>query len=552
MKNAIYVLLGLVLAVPPRHSYAASPPPKLEERLKELLTGGPGGAVVARKSPEGKTRFVTIGRLNADDSKPMTADTLFEIGSITKMFTGLLLAQAVVEGRMTLDDRIARHLPAGLQLAPEVAAITLGQLATHTSGLPRVPPDIFAADPKDPYARYDAAALHACLNGLKLGQAAPRPVDYSNLGVALLGHLLSRVYGRSYADLLAEKITRPLGLHDTVITPDAEQQERLAAPYSGQVRVSGWHFDVFTAAGAIRSSASDLVRFVERLTAADSPLKAAWQLARQPRADFPAYGGRIGLGVIMSERDGELFYGHDGGTGGYRSYLEFSASTGALLAVLINNDAHEGLAVASAIREWEQPVPRQWRTGPVEQAIAPEKLAEYAGVFAIDDTASFTALIDPQGRLVIRLTGQSFFPAYHMGNDRFFLKVVAAEYQFARDKDGRIGSLTLHQNGHKIPAKRTAKPIPPVLARTSAQLAAYTGSYELTPRHFFEVSTRDDQLMVKLSGQPAYPVFCEREDRFAYDVVEAALTFERDASGKVVALVLHQGGLDQRARRKQP
>lgn len=552
MKNAPSVLLGLLLTVPPCHTFAASPPPNLKERLKKLLTGDPGGAVVARKSPEGKTGFATIGRLSAEDTKPMTADTLFEIGSITKMFTGLLLAQAVVEGRVSLDDRIARHLPAGLPLAPEVAAITLGQLATHTSGLPCLPPDFLAVDPKDPYARYDAAALHASLAGLKLGQAAPRPVDYSNLGVALLGHLLSRVYERSYADLLEEKIARPLGLRDTVIAPDPEQQKRLAAPYSGQVRVSGWHLDVFAGAGAIRSTASDLVRFVERLTAADSPLKAAWELARQPRADFPAYGGRIGLGVIMSERDGELLYGHDGGTGGYRSYLEFSASTGALLAVLINNDAHEGLAVARAIREWEQPVDRQSRTGPVELAIAPEKLAEYAGVFEIDDTESFTAMIDPQGRLVIRLTGQSFFPAYHMGNDRFFLKVVAAEYQFARDPDGRIGSLTLHQNGHKIPAKRTAKPIPIVLALTAAQLAAYTGSYELTPEHFFEVSARDGQLMVKLTGQPAYPVFCEREDRFAYDVVEAALTFERDATGKVTALVLHQGGFDQRARRKQP
>ncbi len=549
MKRMILALSGLLQAIAPHLTHAAAKP-GLAAGLAKIFAEDPGGAVVARKDAAGTVSFVPIGRLGAADPSQMSADTMFEIGSITKVFTGLLLAQAVVEGRVTLDDRIAQHLPADLPLSPDVAAITLGQLATHTSGLPRVPDNLPTADPGDPYANYDEAALHASLSRLKLAQPAPRPSDYSNLGAALLGHLLSRVYGRGYADLLEEKITRPLGLRDTVIVLDAGQKQRLAAPYSGQVRVSHWTFDVFAGAGAIRSSAADLVRFVERLTAADSPLKAAWQLARQPRADFPAYGGKIGLGVIMSERNGELFYGHDGGTGGYRSYLEFSASTGAILAVLMNNDNHEGVDVAMKIREWEQPAASKSRTGPTEQAIAPEKLAEYAGVFAIDDKASFTAMIDQQGRLAIRLTGQPFFPAFHMGNDRFFLKVVAAEYQFTRGREGRIESLTLHQNGHKVPAKRTTKPIPTVLALNAAQLAAYAGLYELTPDILFEVTVRGGQLMVKLTGQPAYPVFCEREDRFAYDVVEAALTFQRDANGKVVALVLHQGGLDQRATRK--
>lgn len=551
MRKLILSFTTLLYAILPGFSRAVEKP-GFDDALRKMFADVPGGAVIARKDAAGKTSFVPVGRRSAEDSAPMTADTLFEIGSITKMFTGLLLAQAVVEGRVTLDDQLAKHLPGELVLPPDVAAITLGQLATHTSGLPRLPADLSPANASDPYADYSTASLHTSLQNCKLTGPAPQPAAYSNLGIGLLGHLLTRVYGVSYENLLREKITRPLGLTDTVITLDDSQQARLAKPHSGSQRVANWTFDAMAGAGAIRSTAADMLRFVGRLTAADSPLKAAWELARQPRADFPAYAGKVGLCMLMSERDGKLLYGHDGGTGGYRSYLEFSTATGEILAVLINNDAPEGLAVAAKIRELEQPATSKPPSGPVEQTITPGKLAEYTGVFAIDATASFTALIDQQGRLVVRLTGQPFFPVFHMGNDRFFLKVVDAEYQFARGPDGRIETLTLHQSGHQVPARRTTKLVPTVLALNAAQLAAYVGTYELVPGILFEIKASRENLFVKLTGQPAYPVFSDREDHFVYDVVEAALTFERDADGKVVALVLHQGGLDQRARRKQP
>ncbi|MBI2814444.1 MAG: serine hydrolase [Opitutae bacterium] len=548
MRKPILRFTTLLCAILSGFSTAAEKP-EFDDALRRMFADVPGGAVIARKDAAGKVDILAIGRRSAADAAPMTADTVFEIGSITKMFTGLLLAQAVVEGRVTLDDTLARHLPGELVLPPDVAAITLGQLATHTSGLPRLPADLSPANASDPYAGYGEASLHASLQNCRLTGPAPQPAAYSNLGIGLLGHLLTRVYGVSYEDLLREKITRPLGLTDTVVTLDGSQQARFAKPHSGSQRVANWTFDALAGAGAIRSTAADLLRFVGRLTAADSPLKAAWELARQPRADFPAYAGKVGLCILMSGRGGKLLYGHDGGTGGYRSHLEFSTATGEILAVLINNDAPEGLAVAAKIREWEQPATSKPPSGPVEQTITPGQLAEYTGVYEIDGAASFTARIDRQGRLVVRLTGQPFFPVFHMGNDRFFLKVVAAEYQFARDGDGRIESLTLHQSGQQVPARRTAKPVPTVLALTAAQLAAYAGTYELAPGILFEVKASRENLFVKLTGQPAYPVFGDREDHFVYDVVEAALTFVRGADGKVEALILHQNGRDQRAAR---
>jgi hypothetical protein len=126
---------------------------------------------------------------------------------------------------------------------------------------------------------------------------------------------------------------------------------------------------------------------------------------------------------------------------------------------------------------------------------------------------------------------------------------VAAEFQFKRGADGKISGVTLHQNGREIPAQRTALPPPPVVFLESVQLKAYVGKYQLAPNLLFEVTTRGGHLFVKLTGQQALPVYCDRSDHFVYDVVEAALTFERDANGAITQLILHQNGLNQPAKR---
>lgn len=392
------------------------------------------------------------------------------------------------------------------------------------------------------------------MQSIKLSGRGPHPSDYSNLGAGLLGHLLERIYGKSYAELVTEKIAHPLGLSDTAVAPDARQLARLASPHSGKVRVEGWHFDAMAGAGALRSTATDMVKLARGLVAADSPLRAAWEMARQPRAEYPASGAKtkIGLGFIIDEREDGIYYGHDGGTGGYRSHLEFSPPAGRIMVILVNNDHPEGSDFALQIHGLGRTKVSTGMPTRPERAIATEALADYTGVYAIDRQASFTAVVDEAGRLRVRLTGQPFWPAYFMGSDRFLLKVVEAEYQFGRDATGKVDSIILHQNGREIPAKRTALETPRVVFREEVELAEYAGDFELAPGVLFEVMAKGGQLYVKVTGQAAYPVFCDRDDHFVYDVVEAALTFERGAEGKIAALVLHQGGLDQRARRKQP
>jgi D-alanyl-D-alanine-carboxypeptidase/D-alanyl-D-alanine-endopeptidase len=527
---------------------AESPADPLAEGVRKAAAALPAGGIVAAEIDHGSVRFSSAGNFAPHEGVPPER-VLFEIGSITKVFTGLLLAEAVLEGKARLDDPIAKYLPADLKLAPAVAAITLEQLATHTSGLPRLPNNMKPADSLDPYADYGHAEMYAFLAAYAPAKPAPQPADYSNIGMGLLGHILERVHGRSYAELVAERITGPLSMKDTVIELDPDQQARFAVPHSGSTTVKPWRIPGLTGAGALRSTATDLVRFAQALmNPDDSPLRAAWELARQPRADMG--GEKIGLGIMVGKHNGALTYSHGGGTGGFRSYLEFSPETQRGLVVLIDNDAREGASIAAALSQ-----PPAGAASPGERAetpLPPEQAADYVGAYALDARARFTVLPGEAGHLQIRLTGQPFLPVFFAGADRFFARAVQAEFQFNRDAGGRVISLTLFQNGREIAAKRVDEPLPTVLPTTDAELQDYIGSYDVPPGARFEITVRRSTLFAKLAAQPAFPVFKDRADHFAYDVVEAELTFERGADGKVTALVLHQNGRDLRAIRAVP
>jgi D-alanyl-D-alanine-carboxypeptidase/D-alanyl-D-alanine-endopeptidase len=507
-----------------------------------------GGFVLAEITVE-KVEFSAFGAAAPAGTPPERV--LFEIGSITKVFTGLLLAQTVIEGKAALTDPIAKFLPPDVAraMSPAAAAITLGQLATHTSGLAALPANFAPAQPADPYADYTAERLHAFLRGYQPAKSPPQPASYSNIGFGLLGHLLERIHGQSFATLVAARITGPLGMTDTVIALDADRRARFATPHSGAVVVSSWTLDALAGAGALRSTAADMARFAQAIFKNDPAIAAAWELARQPRAPFAGRGAEMGLGVFIGRHSGQPFYNHGGGTGGFRTLLELEPARGRATVLLLNNDEPDPSAlVARALR----PAPANPDAAKAperpEVPLAAEKLRDYVGVFRVDDKLRFHVVLDDSGRLRARLTGQGFLPIFHAGADRFFARAVAAEFQFARGADGAVDALALHQGGRELPARRD----PAAQANRylpAAALAAYAGRYELAPGMIFEVTPRGDTLLVKLTGQPAMPVFCTAPDHFAYDAVEATLTFERDATGVVTALVLDQHGQKPRAPR---
>ncbi|NVD97625.1 serine hydrolase [Massilia sp. BJB1822] len=312
------------------------------------------GLVIGLIDENGR-RVISHGVTRLKDGRPVDGDTVFEIGSITKVFTAIVLADMAEKGEVALDDPVAKLLP------PQVSVprrgdrqITLLNLSQHTSGLPRLPDNFTPADMNNPYVGYTQEHLYRFLAEHRLQGDIGVKKEYSNLGAGLLGHALARRVGVDYATLVRQRVTEPLRMRDTAITLTPAMQTRLATGHSEQLEpVANWDFQALAGAGALRSTANDMLRFMAaNLDMDETPLKPALLRARSPEQP---------LGWIFNRRPNAELYMHDGGTGGYASFISVdsknrrgvvilsnSAGTVGDLAVLILRSAGPSLKPPSA------------------------------------------------------------------------------------------------------------------------------------------------------------------------------------------------------------
>ena len=277
----------------------------------------------------GKRRVFTYGAAHTD--------SLFEIGSITKTFTGLLLARMAEEGKVRLDQPVRELLPPGTVGKPAADEITLLDLATQHSGLPGMPDNFKPVNRRNPYADYHVANLYAYLAKRGVWRRPHPSFLYSNLGLALLGQALANRAGTTYAMLLEQEVTGPLGLRDTVVKLSPEQWDRLLQGHSGNEPhgpAPNWDLDAFAGAGALRSTAGDMLTYLEaQLHPEGSTLSAALEASHTLRADVTARQ-RIALAWFYEEDSG--IYQHNGGTAGYSSYAFFHPQNDYAGVVLMN------------------------------------------------------------------------------------------------------------------------------------------------------------------------------------------------------------------------
>jgi D-alanyl-D-alanine-carboxypeptidase/D-alanyl-D-alanine-endopeptidase len=286
-------------------------------------------------------------------------DSIFEIGSITKTFTGLILSQMVEQGKVKFDEPVRELLPPGTVEKPAGAEITLLDLATQHSGLPRMPDNFKPVDGENPYADYHAADLYAYV--AKHGVAKPEKTEflYSNLGFGLLGQALSAEEGKAYPALLQEEVLGPLGMRDTGIMLTPAQQTRFIPGHTADHKPAhAWDLDAFAGAGAIRSTAPDMLTYVEdnlhpeQVKAAQRSRTAktivqALEQQHELRAD--AGGERIALAWLFDQGTGN--YWHNGATGGYSSYAFFNPKGDYAAVVLLNATIGQGGSYADRIGE---------------------------------------------------------------------------------------------------------------------------------------------------------------------------------------------------------
>jgi D-alanyl-D-alanine-carboxypeptidase/D-alanyl-D-alanine-endopeptidase len=384
----------------------------------------------------------------------------FEIGSITKTMVGVLLADAVLRGEVALDQTVESLLPDGLRLRDSAdAPIRLVDLATHRSGLPRLPANLdptAVPNPADPYAHYDSAALLKAVRQYQPTRARDAQWKYSNFGYGLLAWVLARQAQLSVADWLRQRLFNPLGLQGMeVATPSAAAAEATQGHNPLGQPVPGWHFLALAGAGAVRASAAELARYGQAaLGGFEHPLLEAFSLALQVHSDLgPAPNARMGLGWMMVPSLNLAT--HDGGTYGFSSslWLNLMERRGALAlanaTVVVNDLARHLLNPRQPLRDVA--AEKQAQVAALQQpavTIAPEALAALAGVYALNPRFKLT--VRARGaELLAQATGQGEFALFAKAPRVFFARVTPLEIEF-EGAEGPAPALVLRQGGQVL------------------------------------------------------------------------------------------------------
>jgi CubicO group peptidase (beta-lactamase class C family) len=361
------LILGLLLIFLVGSSPAADLKPIIDPLVEPLTKDKPAVGLVVGVWADRKPYVFGYGKVTTPDGElTPDGDTLFEIGSITKAFTGVLLAEAVQRKEVKLDDPANQHLPRGFAIQPKTdKPVTLLHLATHRSGLAAQPPFIglTARNKANPYADFTRPKLVRLMEQLKPQREPDEKYEYSNLGVGLLGHALVKVAKPGWLEietddfdsLVRERITTRLGMKDTATALSGAQKARLARGHNKDLKPTApWDFATLEACGGLRSSANDMLNFAKAnlgegnyLTrqilgsfgGGKSSLERSFQASHEKRASTDSENINVGLcWHRVTLKSGEPVVWHNGGTGGFSSMLAFTPGTKRAVVVLCAAD----------------------------------------------------------------------------------------------------------------------------------------------------------------------------------------------------------------------
>lgn len=304
------------------------------------------------------TFYFNYGETAKGNGQLPARSTLYEIGSISKTFTATLLADAARRGRIDMNAPVNNFLPDSLPILQKNGKrVTLTMLANHTSGMPRLPTNLFTSTVAlvNPYREYDRRKLFAYLMKAELAREPGKEVEYSNLGAGLLGTLLENGLNSDYEELLQKRIAGPLGMKSTALTLNDEQKRRFAQGHDGGGKAaSSWEFLALAGAGGIRSTTEDMLKYL-RAELGDGPrtLVRAMQLTQEKTA---TQGDRaIGLGWFWNVKNPQPWYWHNGGTGGFSTFAAFNLRRKTALVVLTNSQIQSDPLSLSLLSALETP-----------------------------------------------------------------------------------------------------------------------------------------------------------------------------------------------------
>ncbi|REK19010.1 MAG: serine hydrolase [Planctomycetota bacterium] len=427
---------------------------KVDALVQPLVDAGWIDGVAIGFISEDGTQQLGYGRISETNDAAPGPDTLFEIGSITKVFTGTILGKMVVDGVVKLDDPVQPIFGTAMLIPKGERPITLVDLATHTSGLPRMPTNFSPADPMNPYADYTTLQMGQFLAGHKLRREPGEKSEYSNLGMGLLGQALAVKNGYDYESLVEKEIWGPLEMTDTRITLDDDDRRRLAQGHDFDGNpVKNWDLPAMAGAGAIRSTTGDMLKFLAaNLGLKKTDLDEAMALAQQQHFESPDQAANdVGLAWQL-QRKGNVIW-HNGGTGGYHTYAAIQPEKKIGVVVLASTqtgkvDELGRKLLALLAGEDVEPV-----KVPATIELKPEDLEPLVGRYQIPGLANADVTRDGD-RLFLQISGQPKIGIYPTSETHFYCRPVEASFDFESDDAGKIARMVIHQGGRDISAKR--------------------------------------------------------------------------------------------------
>ena len=421
----------------------------VEQLVKPLLDSKSIVGCMVGILNDGQQEVYGFGEIHRGAGDKPNGDTVYEIGSITKAFTGTLLGDMVNRDLVKLDAPLQDFLPADVKLHQvKDHPIKLVDVASQSSGLPRMPNNFAPKDAKNPYVDYAPDRMFQFLGKLQL-QRPPGEYEYSNLGMGLLGHILAQKAGKTYEQLVVERICDPLKMNDTRIKLSADQRKRLAPPYdAGLGNEKNWDFDAFAGAGALRSTANDMLKLAEAsLSDDDRTVVKAIHTAWTPHFGKPG-DIRVGLGWHLA-RDGETWW-HNGQTAGYTSALYVYPPKDLAVVVLCNTASEHTTELAEKILQSLLGIKPEPIAVHKTLDVDPAVLKSYEGMYVLSLAFALTITVE-DGKLMAQATNQQKCQLFAESDTKFFYKVVDAQVSFEKDDKGNVNKLILHQNGQDMP-----------------------------------------------------------------------------------------------------
>lgn len=528
----------------------------LRQKIQQRVDDGVNTSIVIGVIDAAVPRYYSFGEQEAGGEKA-DEHTLYEIGSISKVFTGILLADQIGHKKMKADDPIADYLPAEVKV-PEYSGggpvITLGTLSDHTSALPRLPSNLDPADPGNPYADYTVEMLYDFLSNYELPREVGSAYEYSNLAAGLLGVILADQAGTTYEELMKEKITGPLGMKETAISLTDAMKKKFATGYSFGMEVESWDMPTLAGAGAIRSTTSDMLKFLAaNMGLQKTKLSKAMDLSHQPRHNKAALGS-VGLGWFIIEGSKGNIISHGGATGGYRAFAGFVKETGKGVVVMTNSDQDVG-AIGMHLLDPEVEVSEvkpsiTLRFKEIIDAEGHEGLFEKYqqlkkdGHYAIEES-QINALgyyYMGEGQLdaaieIFRINIDAFpkaFNVYDSYGEALIEKGIANYKKSLEINPANTNAIeVLGELGEEVEIVKVEV--------DEEILESYVGTYQIAPGFNIVISRDGGKLLGQATGQPSFELHAKSNTEFYLTVVDAQIVFSRNDEGNMM-LTLYQGG----------